>query len=321
MVSRAQKERHSCKVLTPFPPLRFARRYVKTQLDHITLLQSCIRRRVAHKQLMVLRTEARSASHFKEVSYKLENKVVELTQMVTSLNGDKKALNDRTIQLETQLKTLADKYDKLEKKNSDLQVKLQEPSVPQRTALQVDIDSMTKEHQSKLAEFDAQHCALESTSAALAMEKKKNGELRSALKASQQPGPANQVELAELKSQIIGLKSQLAQVMNAPRQQHPNSLRDFSPSGGGYRASSLSLNPRKVSVSPLKSLDAGVGRRRNSITTLADIRLPSTNDDLQRTELLAQKSRHTSQVYFGSLAGSKPERAGEGSVRDTLTAH
>jgi hypothetical protein len=35
--------------------------------------------RAARQQLKSLRTEARSASHFKEVTYKLENKVVELT--------------------------------------------------------------------------------------------------------------------------------------------------------------------------------------------------------------------------------------------------
>jgi myosin-5 len=248
---------------------------------------------------------------------------VELTQLVTSLNSDKKALSDRAIQLETQLKSLADKYDKLERKNKNLQVELQQPSASQHTELQDDIGSLTKEHQSKLANYDAQHTTLESTTASLAMEKKKNGELRSALKASsQQPGPGNQAELAELKSQIIGLKSQLAQAMNTPRRQphHNNTLRDFSPSGGGYRASSLSPNPRKVSASPSKPLDAGAGRRRNSTTTLADVRRRSTNDDLQRTEQLAKKSRPTSLAYFGSLEGNKPDGTGKGSVCDKLTS-
>jgi myosin-5 len=46
----------------------------------VIFMQSCIRRRLARRELVKLRTEARSANHYKEVSYKLENKVIALTQ-------------------------------------------------------------------------------------------------------------------------------------------------------------------------------------------------------------------------------------------------
>ncbi|KAG2741190.1 hypothetical protein P692DRAFT_20910423 [Suillus brevipes Sb2] len=51
---------------------------------------SCVRRRLARKQLKALRAEARSVSKFKEISYRLENKVVELTQTLQTRTEEKK---------------------------------------------------------------------------------------------------------------------------------------------------------------------------------------------------------------------------------------
>ncbi|KAI8334357.1 P-loop containing nucleoside triphosphate hydrolase protein [Chlamydoabsidia padenii] len=310
----------------------FARRYVRTRLDCITLLQSCIRRRMAQKQLVDLRVEARSVNHLKEVSYKLENKVVELTQLVTSLNQDKKTLNDRTLQLETQIKSWADKYDKLNKKNRTLEMKLQQQQQPQQewTALQHDKVSLSKENQSAKARFDTQEHELEKVMSALAAEKKKNGDLLSALEGSRQVND-RQTEVVELKTQIVGLKSQLAQVMNT-RQHNNNNIRGLSPSGRD-----ASLSPRIPSVSPMKycdksNLDGFIDRKARRHSTTTDTRLKSSIDDIKRTEQLTKNPRPTSLAYFGSLINNKagstledidrnPEEAIHNAIRDEDKLH
>eukprot|EP00835_Amoeboradix_gromovi_P000223 NODE_8_length_47770_cov_0.334354.p1 type:complete len:1329 gc:universal NODE_8_length_47770_cov_0.334354:37749-41735(+) len=56
-----------------------SRKSTKRQLKLIVFLQSCIRRKKALKVLKSLKIEAKSVHHLQTVSYKLENKVVQLT--------------------------------------------------------------------------------------------------------------------------------------------------------------------------------------------------------------------------------------------------
>lgn len=84
---------------------RFARKQYKARRNFIIHLQSHIRSRFGRKQLVSLRAEARSANHFKEVSYKLENKVVELTQTITAMATERDKMNDRMTALETEIKS------------------------------------------------------------------------------------------------------------------------------------------------------------------------------------------------------------------------
>lgn len=58
----------------------------------VVLIQSHVRRKMARRELLRLREDAKSVSHLKEVSYKLENKVIELTQSLTGKIQDNKAL-------------------------------------------------------------------------------------------------------------------------------------------------------------------------------------------------------------------------------------
>jgi myosin-5 len=58
------------------------------------------------KQLVALKSEAKSASRYKEISYKLENKVVELTQNLQQRTGEKKALLEKLNAAEAQIALL-----------------------------------------------------------------------------------------------------------------------------------------------------------------------------------------------------------------------
>lgn len=84
------------------------RRDFKKKQKSAVLIQSLIRRKLAGKELQQLKVEAKSVNHFKEVSYKLENKVIELTQSLTSKIQDNKNLMAEI----TNLKSLLDQSSK-----------------------------------------------------------------------------------------------------------------------------------------------------------------------------------------------------------------
>lgn len=95
----------------------------------IILLQSCVRRHQAKKELQVLRHEARSVVHFKEVSYKLENKVVELTQSLQKRTFENKELQTKLRTLEQQLQSWMAKFDDADSKAKLLHAEAQKPTV------------------------------------------------------------------------------------------------------------------------------------------------------------------------------------------------
>lgn len=77
------------------------RTYVKATI----FVQSCLRRKMAIRQFNTLKAEAKSVNHLQEVSYRLENKVIELTQSLTSKISDNKRL---TLEIESLHKKLND---------------------------------------------------------------------------------------------------------------------------------------------------------------------------------------------------------------------
>jgi len=100
------------------------RRCYKTDVKHVIWMQPCIRRRLARKELKALKTEARSASKFKEISYKLENKVVELTQNLQKRTTEKKELQAQLDELSQQLQHWIGRHEEADGKTKQLQTDL-----------------------------------------------------------------------------------------------------------------------------------------------------------------------------------------------------
>ncbi|KAF8061043.1 P-loop containing nucleoside triphosphate hydrolase protein [Lyophyllum atratum] len=98
-----------CRVLSV--ACMFARRAFRSDVNHVIYLQSCLRRRLARKELKILKAEARSVSKFKEISYKLENKVVELTQTLQQRTAEKKQLQAQLTELEQQLQQWINRHE------------------------------------------------------------------------------------------------------------------------------------------------------------------------------------------------------------------
>jgi myosin-5 len=96
------------------------RRVFRSDVRHVIYLQSCIRRRLARKQLKALKTEARSVSKFKEISYRLENKVVELTQTLQKRTEEKNEVAGRLAAVELQLKSWVTRHEEVDARAKQL---------------------------------------------------------------------------------------------------------------------------------------------------------------------------------------------------------
>lgn len=85
-------------------------------------MQSCIRRRLARRELGALKAEARSVNRFKEISYNLENKVFELTQTLQKRTDEKKELQKKLEELEQQVQHWVGRHEESDQRAKQLQV-------------------------------------------------------------------------------------------------------------------------------------------------------------------------------------------------------
>ena len=84
----------------------------------VVLVQSMWKGKQARKGYKKLREEARD---LKQISYKLENKVVELTQTLGTMRSENRTLKGQVSNYESQLKSLRDRHNALESRANDLQ--------------------------------------------------------------------------------------------------------------------------------------------------------------------------------------------------------
>ena len=126
-VSRASSVVCECEVSRALLPHsshfhRLARRAYRSDVKHVIWMQSCLRRRLARKELKALKAEARSVNKFKEISYKLENKVFELTQTLQKRTDEKKELQKKLEELEQQVQHWVGRHEESDHRAKQLQV-------------------------------------------------------------------------------------------------------------------------------------------------------------------------------------------------------
>ena len=181
------------------------RKSYRSDVKHVIYIQSCMRRRLARKELKALRAEARSVSKFKEISYKLENKVVELTQSLQARTSEKKALQTRLTEIESQLQVVTLKFEDSETRSKQLQSDLQtaQTEITRRDELlaaKEDVERRLEEAIAKAAEKEA------------AIQKLTNDLLASStqLEAQQKALDAVPVRNADDSSVILTLKNEVS---------------------------------------------------------------------------------------------------------------
>ncbi|CEP06860.1 hypothetical protein [Parasitella parasitica] len=251
-------------------------------------VQTCVRRRLARKQLLQLKQDARSANHFKEVSYKLESKVVELTQSVTQHKDEKDQLRLKADALELQVKEWSEKYEKLGEKAKSLQQSADTSELErQLESLQGERNGIQADYKTSLERIKKQDVEIARLNQELERHKDEIAKLKQSQNQQQQqqqqqrsrspvsPAPgttsfAADEEVAELKSQIVALKAQLSQSLkNHPKRQASiNAYRTLSPQrggGGDRRGASPDYNRnRSPSADPRGRSPSALAVRRNS---------------------------------------------------------
>ncbi|WWC87203.1 uncharacterized protein L201_002089 [Kwoniella dendrophila CBS 6074] len=156
---RALEERTTSAVLklqSLFRGLAVRRTYL-AQIRKVVVLQSQWRRKLAVRELRGLKAEAKSASKFKEISYQLENKVVELTQNLQKRTADNKELSSKIKTLEQQIESWQTKHDEIATKAKGHEAELAKPTVPlnqfeQALAAKAETDAQLKETAHRVAE-------------------------------------------------------------------------------------------------------------------------------------------------------------------------
>lgn len=110
--------------------------------------------------MKILKAEARSVSKFKEISYRLENKVIELTQALQERTAERKKLQLQLAELEQQLQQWINRHEEADSRAKQLQLNIQsvELELSQRNEMLVakaDVEKRLEEAISKGAEKEA----------------------------------------------------------------------------------------------------------------------------------------------------------------------
>ncbi|MCJ1310195.1 Myosin type-2 heavy chain 1 [Agyrium rufum] len=167
----------------------------------VVIIQNLWRGRVARREYKTLREEARD---LKQISYKLENKVVELTQTLRTLKGENKALINQVENYEGQLKSWRTRNNQLETRSKELQAEANQAGI---TAARL---SAMEAEMAKLQE------CYESSAANVKRLQDEEKTLRDSLRISntelshvKQASEGHETEKLSLKQQLIDLQDQL----------------------------------------------------------------------------------------------------------------
>ncbi|RIB05104.1 putative myosin MYO2 protein [Gigaspora rosea] len=217
------------------------RREYKKTIRLVIFIQSCIRRRLARKELKKMKIEARSASHYKEVSYKLENKVMELSQSLEQKSQENKALEAKTVVLEGNLRTWMENYKKLEadKKNYEVSSKETTVAIDEFKSLKTEKEALESRYYNSLENIKKKDTEIQRLTGEVNQKDEEVTRLRDAMK-NRTEDPAT---VLKLKQEIAALREQLAKVKNGVNNATPPSSHRPTENGFLTSAGTATLKP------------------------------------------------------------------------------
>ncbi|KAI0736473.1 P-loop containing nucleoside triphosphate hydrolase protein [Fomitopsis betulina] len=207
----SSRRNHAVIVLQSLMRGLLVRRRHHTDVSKVILIQSCMRRRLARKQLKALRQEARSVSKFKEISYRLENKVVELTQNLQKRTEEKKELQVKVTQLEQQLQQMIARHEESDTRVRQIQFELQsaQQEIGRRDELLLAKEDVERRLEEALAKAAEKEDAIQKLTDDLAQQAER---LSHQQKALDNVPPRNEEDssiILTLKSEVSNLREQL----------------------------------------------------------------------------------------------------------------
>ncbi|KAG0289083.1 Myosin type-2 heavy chain 1, partial [Dissophora globulifera] len=211
------------------------RRQYKKELKAVVFIQSCIRRGRAKKELAVLKAEARSVNHLKEISYRLEGKVVELTRALDLAHQQNKQFDSQVASLEDQVRQWKERYESSQQsKSREIALAAENPTVPKADF--VSLKAANTELQSKYDESIEKVRTLDQEIAKLTESLSKTKEEITKLAAQAKVKPEDTETVVALRRENQYVKEQLAQLSKATGRDtssFPIASKTMSPPGSG----------------------------------------------------------------------------------------
>ncbi|KAG1149991.1 hypothetical protein G6F37_006080 [Rhizopus arrhizus] len=222
--------------------------------NYMIRVQACIRRRLAHKKLLMLKEGVRSTERFKDVPYSLENKMDEVTRHVSQNRDEKDQMHVKTKELEVQVNSWIDKYDTIDKKAKDIETKFDKPS-----GYESELASMKHQHSSLQTDYDTSIDRINKQNSEIArLGEDLNRQKEEIFRLKRLSNPrhhkpytgADDGDVAELKSQIMALKSQLSQSLKQYPKYQSSINTNNNPQRNGRRG--RSADPR-LAMAPART--------------------------------------------------------------------
>ncbi|KAJ3105937.1 Myosin type-2 heavy chain 1 [Phlyctochytrium planicorne] len=222
------------------------RKWYKKTKRQIILLQSCVRRRRAIKELKVLKIEARSVGNLKALNYKLENKVVELSQSVKARDEEIRGLTEKMATLEGQVASWKEKFSRVETNSKAATIEVSQVSTEMKAelkTLQEAKDQLTKENEKLHTTVSKKDTEIENLLAELAKQKEENKKLKEDIKNT--PKGEDVGTTAALRKEVNSLRDQMSKLIAGKwtRDRVADSLIANAESGGYAFANEPSSRP------------------------------------------------------------------------------
>lgn len=217
----------------------------------VVIVQNLWRGKVARQDYKKLREEARD---LKQISYKLENKVVELTQSLGATKRENKSLLSQLENYEGQLKSWRSRHNALETRSRELQTEANQAGI-----VAARLSALEEEH----AKLQAGHDEHMGNAKRLQEEERKLRETlqtsNSELEKLRQSVSTHESERGSLRQQINELQDQLELARKAPVAPTTNGVNGEYANGNAQPANGL-IN-LVSSKKPLKRRSAGAAER------------------------------------------------------------
>ncbi|KAG0149478.1 hypothetical protein CROQUDRAFT_653551 [Cronartium quercuum f. sp. fusiforme G11] len=266
------------------------RRYCRRQIKKIVLIQSLQRKRLARRELLALKQEAKSVVHFKEVSYKLENKVVELTQTLQKRTQENKSLQSKLNELQLQLESWMSKYDEVDKQTKSLKSQIDRPTVdlPEFEALGEEKKKTESQLAESLRKIEEQDKMITNLTIEFERQAKEMEDRQKLLDGMTANGTStDSATVSGMRQELLSLREQLSRALNSqkvPRGDHTFHMatgqhnQAHNASGPGFHGS-ITGSPASLSASKRKL-------RRHSADDLGAEALPTVPTTVSPSGLL-----------------------------------
>lgn len=272
-------------------------------------IQKLWRGRQARKQYKALRAEARD---LKNISYKLENKVVELTQTLGSMKEQNKSLKSQVENYESQIKSYKERSRTLENRQKELQAEANQAGITAAKLSQMEDEY--KKLQTSYDESNAKMRHLQEEEKELRASLKKTTE---DLEQSKRRSNVTESEKLSLRQQLAELQEQL-EVMKRSGPIVTNDMNGHTPMGGilNFVASAGKKPPKRRSAGPdsrdierisqtysPRPVSMAIGAHRSNLSGSTFAQLDNVEDELEN--ILADDDTLNDEVTLGLIKNLK----------------